>query len=208
MIAKDWIFLSIKYVVDKCLELTELNLMRTNLPGKTINYLVNNLTPKITKLNLGRTYTNDEDVEILVSRCNKLVELDLSRTQITSHSVRSISEHLKSSLEFLSISFNQIHIAYLFPLTSMTQLKFLDCDFQSEDEEKTMKISLPSMSINEKIGYIGSPMEIYEPQDGLWEIKMGEIKLFQDTEMKPKSSSSKSITKLPKKRRKLRNLFF
>lgn len=200
--------LSIKHIIDNCLELTELNLMRTNLPGKTINYLANNLTPNITKLNLGRTYTHDNDVEILVSRCNKLVELELSRTYITGDSVNSISVHLKSSLEFLNISYTFISYPELLPLGSMLRLTFLNYDLPSTNEKDFLNEHFPSLSINEKFGHIASPDETFNPQDGLWEIKMNQIQLFQDTQLKTKSSKITSMSKMSEKEQKITNFFF
>ena len=94
----------------------------------------------------------------------------------------TISEHLKHSLKFLDISSNKkITVDKPLPLGSMTKLTFLNFTFYEKD---FLQQHLPCVSINKKIGHIASPNEMYNPQDGLWEIKINQIQLFQDRQLK------------------------
>ena len=74
-------FQSIQHIVRNCTELIDLSLYDTGISGEAINYLANNLTPKIRKLNLGcfgSNHIRDEHITTLVSRCNNIVDLDIS----------------------------------------------------------------------------------------------------------------------------------
>ena len=81
---------SIKSIVDNLNELTEVNLRRNCyardeiLSEQSINYLANNLTEKVVKLNLGsQVYVEDEHVMKLIRRCKRLTELSLNGTSIS-----------------------------------------------------------------------------------------------------------------------------
>ena len=74
-------FQSIQHIVRNCTELIDLSLYDTEISEEAINYLANNLTPKIKKLNLGcfgGNYVRDHHITTLVSRCNNIVDLDIS----------------------------------------------------------------------------------------------------------------------------------
>ena len=74
-------FQSIQHIVRNCTELIDLSLYDTEISEEAINYLANNLTPKIRKLNLGcfgANHIRDEHITTLVSRCNNIVDLDIS----------------------------------------------------------------------------------------------------------------------------------
>ena len=97
-------------IVENCTELKEFSLSRTDLPVELIDILVFNLTSKIEKLDLfAMTYLRDEHVKILVTRCNKITDLNLGgSTSITKHSLNLISEHLLSTLVNLNFYFTEI----------------------------------------------------------------------------------------------------
>ena len=74
-------FQSIQHIVKNCTELIYLSLYDTGISEEAINYLANNLTPKIRKLELGcfgANHIRDEHITTLVSRCNNIVDLDIS----------------------------------------------------------------------------------------------------------------------------------
>ena len=125
---------TIMLIVDLCVELREINLDATFPSDASINYLVNNLTPKISKFSLKGSDVLDEHVNTLVSRCNKLTTLDLGATKITNNSVTSIIDHLKHNLEELYLTANKIHLTKLLELRSMPKLKALKCSFRKGSE--------------------------------------------------------------------------
>ena len=64
---------SIQDVTKNCVGLKNVDLFETGLSKDSINFLVNNLTPKVEKLNLGYLQNlKDDHVNNLVTRCNKL----------------------------------------------------------------------------------------------------------------------------------------
>ena len=96
-------------IVKNCVNLTELNLGSVNLFENSLHYLVNNLTPKISKLSLrgcgNSQIITDEHVKTLVTRCNKLTELNLSSCyKLTDMTLTNIFEHLKDTLEILDLN--------------------------------------------------------------------------------------------------------
>ena len=143
-----------------------------------IQALVDNLTPRILKVNLrGEDNLHDEHVKKLVKRCNNITHLDLSDTSITNDSVCSIIEKLKASLEKLDVSYTNVDFATLLQLRSMPALKTLICfdpyygDEDSLDEDdpdddhtediENLKQQFPHIRINEqKKIYIAEPFKI------------------------------------------------
>ena len=100
---------SIKDIVENCVELREVSFYHTDFHEDALNYLVNNLTPKVLRLDLSYIfssfqYLGDEHVEKLVKRCTNLIVLKLSGTEITNSSIDSIIEHLGPSLKKLDVA--------------------------------------------------------------------------------------------------------
>jgi len=123
---------STKDLIKNCKSLIELNLgidMETWTSQRqfltTSDYLSNNLTVNIQKLNLKCSDIKDADVEILVSRCKKLTELNLHRTWISDESLDYIITHLKSTLEKLDVSDCIITWTKFLDLKAMKKLKVL-----------------------------------------------------------------------------------
>ena len=86
----------LKTVVKICVELKELNVRLTDLSEDVIDFLVNNLTPKIEKLNLfSMAKANDEQIKTLVERCNKITSLHLRSSTFTDDSITRIIQNLK-----------------------------------------------------------------------------------------------------------------
>ena len=118
----------LQQILENCTELKELSLYKADLHEKSIDTLVFNLTSKIEKLDLFDTkYLRDEQVKVLVTRCNKITELNLGglRTLITKHSLKIISEHLKSTLVKLNFKYLiRLDPSDLLALKNMEKLKF------------------------------------------------------------------------------------
>jgi hypothetical protein len=77
-------FQSIQHIVRNCTELIDLSLYDTGISEEAINYLANNLTPKIRKLNLGcfgSNHVRNAHIATLVRRCNNIADLDISDSQ-------------------------------------------------------------------------------------------------------------------------------
>ena len=96
----------IKQIIDQCLELEELSFYKTHLSEDSIDYLVKNITPKLSKLSLYTLIRDaivmDKYIQLLVSRCTNLTELSLSGSGFTNNSVNCVIENLQSTLEKLS----------------------------------------------------------------------------------------------------------
>ena len=185
-----------------CSQLTELNIYNCNytLLDRHICALVDNLAPNILKLSLGsQKCIKDEHVNTLVQRCNKITELDLSGTSITSDSIESIVKHL-NSLEKLDVNFTKIDVSSILQLKSIPTLKILNCfhghiyyygrgQYDSQEKENTekinnLKLQLPHISINQeylRIACSSKELNGFVDPDWLWEIRAKKQDLFPKT---------------------------
>ena len=103
-------FETVKQVVDKCVNLSEVNFSDTKLSTDSVNYVVKNLTPNVQKLSLQDLESvTDEQVSTLVIRCNKLTSLDLFKTSVTNAVLTSIITHL-TVLEYLLESLKSMSV--------------------------------------------------------------------------------------------------
>ena len=198
-IAKSWDLEALKLEVNSCIELKELNLVKKDLTEDAINFLVNNLTPKIEKLSLssiGQTSfsVTDEQIKTLVERCKKITSLDLEagRTRnpaITDNSITSIIKNLQHSLEELDVSFcENISYTKLLELKFMPKLKVLNCHGRwSREMERNLGKQMPHLIVNPL-----RSLEIAENISfltGLWDIK---VKRFCQLNVADKLDISKS----------------
>ena len=184
----------IQLIVKNCTELKELSLHRTRLHVKSIDILVSNLTSKIEKLDLfDMSNLKDEHVNILVTRCNKITELNLGGwTSITKHSLNFISEHLKSTLVKLSFEATAIRFDLndILKLKKMEKLKlfYYDPRFANIIELRRMQKLLPNVWVNfdSKEQRIACPSQReyngfwfnFNHLHGFWEIKAERENLF------------------------------
>ena len=179
-ITKGWDLEALKLAVDSCIELKELNLAKKDLSEDAINFLVNNLTPKIEKISLsciGLTSfsVKDEQIKALVERCNGITSLDLEAgrsSAITDDSITSIIKNLQHSLEELDVSFcENISYTKLLELRFMPKLKVLNCRRRwNREVERNLKVQMPHLIAN-----YPRPLEIAENNSfltGLWDIKV------------------------------------
>ena len=196
---------SLKGLFTNCAHLTELSISNSDMFDSHIQVLVDNLTPTILKVNLGRCVNlKNEHVKKLVKRCNNITHLDLNDTAITNDSVRSIIEQLKASLEDLNVYTYLTNIAFatLLELKSMPALKTLICFYprlpqfvlggNGEDEVdieqvENLKQKLPHIDINEERHFlIASPFKKMNDKhlvpvfcnQWIWEIRAKEQNLF------------------------------
>ena len=97
---------STQNIFNNCDQLTELNLEDLNISVKESFFLVQNLTPKLKKINLGALFFKDPDehIKILVERCNQLQELHMEcAVPITDSVITMIIEGLKNTLQVLDL---------------------------------------------------------------------------------------------------------
>jgi hypothetical protein len=100
----------IKQVVENCTQLKELSVFGTKLCETSVSILVSNLTSKIEKLSLFDTsLLRDEHIKMLVTRCNKIKELNLcGQISITRLLLNYIMEYLQLTLEKLNLQFSNV----------------------------------------------------------------------------------------------------
>ena len=120
----------VKPLIDNCVQLKELNLKEAGITEEAVDYLVNNLTPNIERLSLGRLWNliGDHEIEVLVSRCKKLNSLFLRQTNAGNDSLMNIIENLQDTLVNLCVEHTSISSEALRELKSMSKLKILNCD--------------------------------------------------------------------------------
>ena len=158
-------------IVKNCVNLTELNLGSVNLFENSLHYLVNNLTPKISKLSLrgcgNSQILTDEHVKTLVTRCNKLTELNLSYCyKLTDMTLTNIFEHLKDTLEILDLSccsgISESPMTKFYVFKSMPRLRLLDINYQyviSIEEVISLENQLQNVKIC-RLRYLGDYLKI------------------------------------------------
>ena len=110
----------IQPIIDNCKGLTELNLpneiLMKVLPWlrkESIDYVVNNLTDNILKLNLNGIKIEDDQLKVLVARCNKITELNLNGSNVSNESVEHLLTYLHSTLGTIHILRQQIFGPFL-----------------------------------------------------------------------------------------------
>ena len=120
----------IQQISDQCLELEELSLYKTFLSEDSIDYLVKNITPKVSKLSLCTSHWDtkvfDKQIEVLVNRCNNLTELSLTGPGFTNDSVNFIIKNLHSTLLKLCLIKTSVSLMKLCELKAMKKLTVLD----------------------------------------------------------------------------------
>jgi hypothetical protein len=115
-------------------------------------FLVKNISPNIEKLNLSSSYFTNEDVNILLSRCNKIKALSLDARFINNGSLTNIRQHLSFTLEELSLGsrFERLTFNGFLELKFMPKLKILNLYNGKEDakEIQNLREHLPHLKIN------------------------------------------------------------
>ena len=162
-------FQHIKMIFEKCVELRELNLDGMDIPNAA-NFLAENITIKIEKLNISWWKFNDENVKTLVSRCTKISALNLQATKVTNNSLKYIIDKLGPTLEELHLTI--YNYDNLMDLKVMPRFKILNTRFGlTYDEHMSLYFPMEtqSMTINEKLVNVAANIS---PENGIWEIKI------------------------------------
>ena len=168
---------TIKLVVKNCVELKELNVRKTDLSEDAIDFLVNNLTPKIEKLDLFcMAKANDEQIKTLVERCSKITSLHLRSSTFTDNSITSIIQNLQS-LEQLDISgCKKLSYNKLLELKALPKLRLLNClgagDGGFSLMETHLKKQMPNLIYSNHLEFANN-----NGHDGIWEIKVNRFQL-------------------------------
>jgi hypothetical protein len=170
-------------IVKTCTELKEISLFMTHLKEKSINYLVSNLTSNIEKVDLfNMDCLRDKHVKKLVTRCNKITDLNLGGfNSTTRQSLSFVIENLNQTLERLNYvpTFVKFDPNDLFNLDKMEKLKVL-C-FAGNDSN-WLKQHLPNVRIydNPRKRKIAIPREPGYNRQGFWDIKAKQEELFSN----------------------------
>ena len=121
----------VQAIIKGCQELMEIDLAHVDeingLQSEDLEFLVQNISPNVEKLNLSSSKITDEDVEILLRRCNKITALSLDATWITDDSLTNIRQHLNLTLEELSLGPDDIDdfsLDYLEPDEREARIQF------------------------------------------------------------------------------------
>ena len=173
---------SIQNITKNCVGLKNLDLLATRLSKDSINFLVNNLTPEVEKLAIGRlSNLKDGHVKSLVTRCNKLSILNLQKTTITYDSLTHIIENLQHTLVKLDLSWcDRITYTKLTKLKSMTKLRVLNCDklpnFHGQHEQENLQKSIPLVDFGEPVCVDERELS---PADGIWDVETEKLEYFR-----------------------------
>ena len=149
-----WISKNSLQVISKhCTELTQIDLRYTNVSQDAMDFFVSALSPNVKEVCLAcnKDTMTDRQIETLVSRCNKITELDISCSELTDASITSVIKHLKQSLKKLDISgFSKVLMTFekVLELKSMPNLEVLNYGFKSW-HTMVLRKKLPHLKINE-----------------------------------------------------------
>lgn len=122
------------YIAEYCINLEELDIYDNELDPCSAEYLSENLTPSLLRLNLFCVIQFDDNALCkLVKRCSKLQTLDIRDTKVTWHGLSASIENLQC-LEYLAVPDrigeefglpNNMDMNMMQKLRSMKQLKML-----------------------------------------------------------------------------------
>ena len=136
-------------IVRNCVELKEFGFGSKRLSADLVNYLVNKLTPKISKLSIQNAVCDDDIIKTLVTRFTKLKALQIFSTKLTNFSFNTIIRHLKPSLEELHVShIEAFNYNSLIGLKSVPNLKFFDFDQVNLSDVRKLRVQMPQLVIN------------------------------------------------------------
>ena len=150
----------VQRIISLCQELTELKISEPWegiwLCDKSVEFICNNLTTKIEKLDFrGQPNFGDDQFKTLLKRCNKLTELSFCSSGLSDKSAITIIEHLSQTLVKLDGTTNWEH-KYNLQLASMPKLQVLcgsasntDDEITNEIQDKIIRKMLPNMSDEE-----------------------------------------------------------
>ena len=138
-------------IVKSLKELREIQLLLPNDASTgVVDFLVNNLTPTIEKFCLedsrldSRRFEGggfeDKHLQVLLSRCNKIKELDLSRTSITGKSFSEAHILASTNLNYDKRLFIELRVQYM-KTASSVHVEFINCsDCQNKNNLCTQHV--------------------------------------------------------------------
>ena len=208
-------FESIKKIILNCVELREANFSKVlsrQLAGITeeeTTFFVNNLTPKIEKLNLESADLKSKDLITLVTRCNKITELDIVLNPIDANDImysdqwpRGIQISLAAIAENLSESLTKIQTPWqICPepefINKMPKLKYVWCHPEKDPRNFVKRGLKPPTMFGQPIGdkdwireecpqvYINEDFSqiascTNEPRQQFWDVECTAIELFPE----------------------------
>ena len=94
---------TVKLLVDKCRQLTDLIIFGTKLTYDSIEYICNHLTPTILRLNIARERVNNADVKALTKQCPRLQYLNISETLVDYQAINDIVQGWRYSMINMSL---------------------------------------------------------------------------------------------------------
>ena len=168
-------FYSIQKIINNCNHLKNVDFFDTHLSEDSIEFLANNLTSKVEKLNLGcLTNMTDDHVKTLVRRCDKLSVLILQNNWITNSSLTHIIKYLPNTLEKLDVLWcYELTYNKLMELKSMPSLKVLNCLNHLHKLSKELHIEeMPGVRFNEEIS---ADEREFSSNEGIWNIASKQI---------------------------------
>ena len=143
---------SLQVIIKSCQELKEVNLDYINgkegLSEVDLEFFAKNITTNIEKLNLVNHGVDDDQVELLLSRCNKIRALSLDAYIMTDDSLKYIRQYLNLTLEELSlVEDDDISFTGFLELKSMPRLKLLILYHKKDEEIQNLRQHLPHVKI-------------------------------------------------------------
>ena len=148
-----WISKKSAHVISKyCTQLWKITLFNCHMSHDAIDCFVSGLSPNVKRVCLALNDTmTDEQVEKLVSRCNRITNLSLnSNIELTDATITSIINNLKHSLVALTIACDEISFEKVLELKSMPKLRVLNYGFKSW-HTMVLRKKLPHLKINQLI---------------------------------------------------------
>ena len=140
---------SVQRIFFLCQYLIELNIagdnsLGTELCPKSVDFLCNNLTTTIEKLDITmQPNFGDDQFQKLIKRCNRITELSFVGTNVTDDSMNTIIETLSQSLVKLRPGMISFHKKL--ELALMPNFKVLINSRLSDEEREKVREILPSM---------------------------------------------------------------
>ena len=156
----------IEKIITNCVQLTEVNFDNTDLTESALNFICRNISPSILKLSLQELKVSDENISILVKRCQNITELALIGTNISDMGVTAIQENLSQTLVSIGLPNEISEIRASNFIKSMPNLKKLW--YWNNYPISSLESQCPNLTQNgswhQEIGVPGHG-------DSIWEIK-------------------------------------
>jgi len=153
----------VKLILTHCTKLQEINLECCDLHHDALSQLVSGLSPEMKKVSLpGNDQVTDEHIETLVTRCDKIIALDIGGSyydvsSLTNNAITSILNHLFCLTELDVTGCPNIKLEKVLELESLPKLQVLNFGVNKKmrskylDEMPGLMKKLPHLIINKKV---------------------------------------------------------